>query len=252
MRYRPGVRESRAGRRGNPGCGCVGSARPDRLVDRADDRGAGSRPGDQLRGRVFVRPVGRAGGQLDRVGVGRRVGHGAGAGCRTAPGRAIGQREVDSSGWIGWQRARGLGFSFCSSLIPGLPDDLLCFVAGLTTLPLRVLWPMAAIARIPGWWPRFGWAPARSRYPGLCGPASASWGWWSWFFSGGTAMHGRRRSWRGSAGAAGGRHAACMRCRDVACYVSTGRKQPKWGVHPAAKMCYHECTTRRRRWNSQS
>ncbi len=45
---------------------------------------------------------------------------------------------------------KGLGFFFLFFLIPGLPDDVLCFVAGLTTLPLRVLLPMAAVARFPG------------------------------------------------------------------------------------------------------
>jgi uncharacterized membrane protein YdjX (TVP38/TMEM64 family) len=45
---------------------------------------------------------------------------------------------------------KGLGFFFLFFLVPGLPDDLLCFVAGLTTLPLRILLPMAAIARLPG------------------------------------------------------------------------------------------------------
>ncbi|MGE5603913.1 MAG: VTT domain-containing protein, partial [Nitrososphaerales archaeon] len=45
---------------------------------------------------------------------------------------------------------KGLGFFFLFFLIPGLPDDLLCFVTGLTTLPLRIMLPMAAIARLPG------------------------------------------------------------------------------------------------------
>jgi len=45
---------------------------------------------------------------------------------------------------------RSLGFFFLFFLIPGLPDDLLCFAAGLTRLPLRILLPMAALARIPG------------------------------------------------------------------------------------------------------
>jgi uncharacterized membrane protein YdjX (TVP38/TMEM64 family) len=45
---------------------------------------------------------------------------------------------------------KGLGFFFLFFLIPGLPDDLLCFVVGLTTLPLRIMLPMAAIARLPG------------------------------------------------------------------------------------------------------
>lgn len=45
---------------------------------------------------------------------------------------------------------KGLLFFFLFFLIPGLPDDVLCFVAGLTVLPLRMLWLMAAVARIPG------------------------------------------------------------------------------------------------------
>ena len=34
---------------------------------------------------------------------------------------------------------RGLGFFFLVFLIPGLPDDIACFVAGLTPLPLLLL-----------------------------------------------------------------------------------------------------------------
>lgn len=45
---------------------------------------------------------------------------------------------------------KGVGFFFLFFLIPGLPDDLLCFVVGLTTLPIRIMLPMAAIARLPG------------------------------------------------------------------------------------------------------
>ncbi len=45
---------------------------------------------------------------------------------------------------------KGLGFFFLFFLIPGLPDDLLCFVVGLTTLPIRIMLPMAALARLPG------------------------------------------------------------------------------------------------------
>ncbi len=47
-------------------------------------------------------------------------------------------------------RERSLGFFLLFFLIPGLPDDLLCFAAGLTRLPLRILLPMAGLARIPG------------------------------------------------------------------------------------------------------
>lgn len=47
-------------------------------------------------------------------------------------------------------KGRGLRFFFLFFLIPGLPDDILCFVAGLTPLPLRVLVLLSATARLPG------------------------------------------------------------------------------------------------------
>lgn len=47
-------------------------------------------------------------------------------------------------------RGRGLRFFFLFFLIPGLPDDVLCFVAGFTPLPLRVLVLLSATARLPG------------------------------------------------------------------------------------------------------
>jgi uncharacterized membrane protein YdjX (TVP38/TMEM64 family) len=45
---------------------------------------------------------------------------------------------------------KGLPFFILFFLIPGLPDDLLCFVVGLTALPIRVMLPIAAVARVPG------------------------------------------------------------------------------------------------------
>jgi uncharacterized membrane protein YdjX (TVP38/TMEM64 family) len=45
---------------------------------------------------------------------------------------------------------RGLGFFFLVFLIPGLPDDVTCFLAGLTSLPLPALIVAAAIGRFPG------------------------------------------------------------------------------------------------------
>ncbi|MCX6028671.1 MAG: VTT domain-containing protein [Chloroflexi bacterium] len=45
---------------------------------------------------------------------------------------------------------RGLGFFFLVFLIPGLPDDAVCFLAGLTPLPLPALIAAAAVGRIPG------------------------------------------------------------------------------------------------------
>jgi uncharacterized membrane protein YdjX (TVP38/TMEM64 family) len=45
---------------------------------------------------------------------------------------------------------RGLLFFFLVFLIPGLPDDVLCFVAGLTRLPILALVALVAVARVPG------------------------------------------------------------------------------------------------------
>jgi uncharacterized membrane protein YdjX (TVP38/TMEM64 family) len=45
---------------------------------------------------------------------------------------------------------RGLLFFFLVFLIPGLPDDVFCFVAGLTRLPILALVTLAAVARVPG------------------------------------------------------------------------------------------------------
>jgi uncharacterized membrane protein YdjX (TVP38/TMEM64 family) len=44
---------------------------------------------------------------------------------------------------------RGLVFFFLVFLIPGLPDDIACFAAGLTSLPLLALIVVSAIARLP-------------------------------------------------------------------------------------------------------
>ena len=44
---------------------------------------------------------------------------------------------------------RGLAFFFLVFLIPGLPDDIACFVAGLTSLPLPALIAVCAVARLP-------------------------------------------------------------------------------------------------------
>lgn len=62
---------------------------------------------------------------------------------RLVSAKSLGQMDRLAEG-------KGLWFFFLFFLIPGLPDDMLCFVGGLTTLPLRLLWPMAAIARVPG------------------------------------------------------------------------------------------------------
>lgn len=45
---------------------------------------------------------------------------------------------------------QGWRFFFLVFLIPGLPDDVFCFLAGLTQLPLRLLIVLSATARLPG------------------------------------------------------------------------------------------------------
>jgi uncharacterized membrane protein YdjX (TVP38/TMEM64 family) len=38
---------------------------------------------------------------------------------------------------------------FVAFLVPGLPDDVLCFVGGLTEVPIRRLVAVAALGRLP-------------------------------------------------------------------------------------------------------
>jgi uncharacterized membrane protein YdjX (TVP38/TMEM64 family) len=47
-------------------------------------------------------------------------------------------------------RDRGLAFFFVLFVLPFLPDDLACFAAGLTSLPLPALFVVAVAGRIPG------------------------------------------------------------------------------------------------------
>jgi uncharacterized membrane protein YdjX (TVP38/TMEM64 family) len=50
----------------------------------------------------------------------------------------------------GYSRQRGALFLFLVFLFPFLPDDVACFLAGLTLLPLPELLVLAAIGRLPG------------------------------------------------------------------------------------------------------
>lgn len=50
----------------------------------------------------------------------------------------------------GYSRQRGALFFFLVFLFPFLPDDVACFLAGLTPLPLAELIVLAAIGRLPG------------------------------------------------------------------------------------------------------
>jgi uncharacterized membrane protein YdjX (TVP38/TMEM64 family) len=62
--------------------------------------------------------------------------------------RLVGQSTLDKFDRLA--RGRGIGFFMLVFLIPGLPDDVMCFVAGLTPLPLRVLVVLSAVLRLPG------------------------------------------------------------------------------------------------------
>ncbi len=71
---------------------------------------------------------------------------------------------------------RGLGFFFLIFLLPGLPDDAACFLAGLTRLPLALLIAAAALGRLPGiafavW---AGTSAGRVRGPGWAVVAAAA------------------------------------------------------------------------------
>jgi uncharacterized membrane protein YdjX (TVP38/TMEM64 family) len=50
----------------------------------------------------------------------------------------------------GYSRQRGALFLFLVFLFPFLPDDVACFLAGLTPLPLTELIVLATIGRLPG------------------------------------------------------------------------------------------------------
>lgn len=50
----------------------------------------------------------------------------------------------------GYSRRRGALFFFLIFLLPFLPDDVACFLAGLTPLPLAELIMLAALGRLPG------------------------------------------------------------------------------------------------------
>jgi uncharacterized membrane protein YdjX (TVP38/TMEM64 family) len=49
----------------------------------------------------------------------------------------------------GWMTDKGLAFFFIVFLVPLLPDDAICLVAGLTPLPLSALIVTAAVGRLP-------------------------------------------------------------------------------------------------------
>lgn len=85
--------------------------------------------------------------------LGLAVGTALAMGLARFAGRPVVERLVTDPALSRFDRLAqkgGLPFFLLAFLIPGLPDDLLCFVAGLTRLPLRVLWVLSVTARLPG------------------------------------------------------------------------------------------------------
>jgi uncharacterized membrane protein YdjX (TVP38/TMEM64 family) len=80
---------------------------------------------------------------------------------------------------------RGLWFFFLVFLVPGLPDDAICFLAGLTPLPLPTLIVVAAIGRMPGIVGAVWVGAYAGRLP-----------WQGWVVLGGLALLGAVIAWR--------------------------------------------------------
>lgn len=85
---------------------------------------------------------------------------------------------------------KGLPFFFLVFLIPGLPDDAVCFLAGLTRLPLPALILAAAIGRMPGLAAAV-WAGAHA----------GGWDWRGWVLAGLAALGAAGLAWRYGRGA---------------------------------------------------
>ncbi len=87
-------------------------------------------------------------------------------------GRPLVERLVARPRLERWDRMaarQGPWFFFLVFLIPGLPDDLVCFVIGLSGLPLPRMIVLAMLGRLPGVWVSC-WVGARaSALP-----------WWAW------------------------------------------------------------------------
>jgi uncharacterized membrane protein YdjX (TVP38/TMEM64 family) len=81
------------------------------------------------------------------------IGSSAAMGLARFAGRPLAARLVSPRLWARLDRlaaGQGLRFFFLVFLIPGLPDDAACFLAGLTPLPLPALILAAALGRAPG------------------------------------------------------------------------------------------------------
>lgn len=69
-------------------------------------------------------------------------------------GRPFVEKVIDKKTLNKWDKRvsnKGVNFFFWLFLIPGLPDDSICYLAGLTNIKIRTLVVIAAIGRLPGY-----------------------------------------------------------------------------------------------------
>jgi uncharacterized membrane protein YdjX (TVP38/TMEM64 family) len=84
--------------------------------------------------------IGMAIGSTIAFGLSRRYG-------RPVVSRLVGEQRV--ARFDGFIHRSGLIGIFLVFLVPGLPDDVICFVAGITTIPIRLLALVALVGRAP-------------------------------------------------------------------------------------------------------
>ncbi|KAB1196850.1 MULTISPECIES: TVP38/TMEM64 family protein [Haloferax] len=85
--------------------------------------------------------------------VGIVIGTALAAGLARQFGRPYVERVVTADALTVFDDAmasHGLTVLFVVFLVPGLPDDALCFAAGLTDIPIRRIVAIAAVGRLPG------------------------------------------------------------------------------------------------------
>lgn len=85
--------------------------------------------------------------------VGVQLGSMLAMGLSRAFGRRLAERLTGAESLARWDRLTrrwGLPVIFLVFLLPFLPDDVMCFAAGLTDIPLRRLFVLTLIARLPG------------------------------------------------------------------------------------------------------
>lgn len=66
---------------------------------------------------------------------------------RTLVEKIIKKQSLDKFDYL--TQEKGSSIFFLIFLIPGLPDDIVCYIAGLTTIPIKKLLALAIIGRLP-------------------------------------------------------------------------------------------------------